>query len=69
MLDLPREHVWQAELSGVKSVNLATLSDDAGNAFSGLDQTHGWLLALYDANGGLTPVPAYLAVLLPDCTN
>jgi hypothetical protein len=68
LLDLPRDHVWQAPLDTVASVNLATLIDAEGNAFAGVDQEHGWLLALYD-DRSLLPVPAYLVVLDPDCTN
>lgn len=64
LLGVPREHVWQATTTG-SSIDLATLKDADGNAFTGADQEHGWLLVLYDDN--LLPIPAYLVVLNPAC--
>jgi hypothetical protein len=66
VLDASRDHVWRAALNA-DSVDLGTLTDDAGNGFTGIDKEHGWLLALYEDS--LLPVPAYLVELNPNCAN
>jgi hypothetical protein len=50
-------------LSDDTSVDLSTLTDDAGDAFTGIDADHRWLFELYDDS--LMPAPAYLLELTP----
>jgi len=47
-VDVPKDHVWQRSLSDDTSVDLSTLTDDTGDAFTGIDADHRWLFELYD---------------------
>lgn len=56
---------WAAEIPAGKSVDLATLVDDNGNAFQGIDDQGIWLLALFCTAGCNNPAPWSIAILEP----
>jgi hypothetical protein len=63
-LELIADDMWRAEVPSGTSANLSTLTNSAGSAFTGIDDSHTWVLALV-CGSCANPAPWYLTLLKP----
>jgi len=59
--------MWQSDVASGTSIALSSFKDESGNSFSGIDDTHTWILAL-QCGSCRNPAPWYVSILTP-CGN
>jgi len=63
-LETIHQGLWRKDVTSGSSVDLATLTDDSGAAFPGIDDTSTWVVSLMCGNC-TNPAPWYLTILEP----
>jgi hypothetical protein len=63
-LDLIADEMWTAEVPSGTSIVLSDLTNEAGQAFGGIDDTHTWIVALI-CGRCMNPAPWYISILEP----
>lgn len=66
-LDRIADEIWRGSVPSGTSTVLSSLKNDAGEPFSGIDDTGTWIVALV-CGGCANPAPWYLSILKP-CTS
>jgi hypothetical protein len=56
---------WSGEVASGASIDLSTLVDDAGGAFSGISATGTWIVALFCTSNCNLPAPWSITILEP----
>ena len=60
-LDMLADTLYRAPITAGTKIDLSKAKDPAGNAFTGIDADHVWIIALNSE--GANPAPWYLTVL------